>query len=75
MTSSIAPCPFCGWGHVKTTTKRTNHGPGGSKAARPSQVLCSRCKARGPLRPTEDDAVDGWNAVRVHSTYDTRTDP
>lgn len=50
-------CPFCGSGslsllsEINPITDRISY-----------SVQCSRCLTRGPLRPSEDDAVSWWGS-------------
>lgn len=45
-------CSFCGHPRV--------HARGSTEAI---AVACSECRARGPVRPTLEEAVDAWNAT------------
>lgn len=56
MNNEPKPCPFCGWDNLKITIKR------GGTYRRTSdlvQVLCNKCKARGPVFTAKQDEVIG----------------
>lgn len=57
--TEILPCPFCGHAKCKTTIKRRgNYRRKGDNY----QVLCGRCKGRGPLvQDDEQLAIKKWN--------------
>ena len=48
----IHPCISCGSGRWATVPK----GPG-------EQVLCRDCGMRGPIKPTEAEAIAAWNSL------------
>lgn len=57
--SELINCPFCGWPNAKCNElRRGNYSRKGDNY----QVVCNKCKARGPL--VQDDpamAIYGWN--------------
>lgn len=59
----LKPCPFCGSDKLKTTVKRSgNYRRTGDSI----QILCGKCKARGPIFTAKrDEVVDG----RGYSLY------
>lgn len=58
MTDPIA-CPFCAYGKPKITTKRRGNY---KRVGDNHQVLCGRCKARGPMvQDSETEAIRLWN--------------
>ncbi len=44
------PCPFCGYDHFVMN-------PG----YRETRMVCEKCGAKGPLRPTKAHAIQSWN--------------
>lgn len=42
----LKPCPFCGYTSPKMTEKRSG---GNRRTGDMYQILCGRCKARGPI--------------------------
>lgn len=48
-TEDPKPCPFCG-------SEATMRGDGVL-----SWVVCDNCDAEGPLKATEEDALNAWN--------------
>ena len=54
--SKLRPCPFCGYDKPKFTEKRSgNYRRTGDMV----QVLCGRCKARGPIVTGKYDKEGG----------------
>lgn len=53
-------CVFCGWSKAKLYPQRKgSHRRTGENW----QVVCNRCRARGPLSERPDDAVSLWTMV------------
>lgn len=50
---TIAPCPFCG-NPLQMKVKPVWHG-------QYRFVACPKCKAGGPVRKTEEEAIAAWN--------------
>ena len=56
----LKPCPFCGYANPKMTQKRSG---GNKRTGTFFQILCSKCKARGPIftgKYLENDEF-GWH--------------
>lgn len=54
MNDELKPCPFCGHDKLKITKKRSgNYRRTGDYI----QVLCNKCKARGPIFEAKHDTV------------------
>ena len=45
-TPDLKPCPFCGYENPKMTTKRSGNN---KRTGDMFQILCGKCKARGPI--------------------------
>lgn len=45
-THELKPCPFCGYEKAKITKKRSGNN---RRVSDYVQVICHRCKARGPI--------------------------
>lgn len=45
-TPDLKPCPFCGYESPKMTEKRSGNN---CRTGDMYQILCGRCKARGPI--------------------------
>ena len=69
LDKSLLPCPACGsadtdvecWGETKDYWDNHEADP---------QVRCDKCGVRGPEKPTEDEAIDAWNAMPRHNLFD-----
>lgn len=59
--AKLVPCPFCGWTKAKCNEQRRgNYRREGDNY----QVVCNKCKARGPLvQDSPEAAINGWNEV------------
>lgn len=64
----IQACPACGavedvecWPETKDYWENHEEDP---------QVRCGKCGVRGPEKPTEDEAIDAWNAMPRHNLFD-----
>lgn len=56
------PCPFCHTAEEVYLDENPNK-------SRPRYwVVCAVCEATGPVRKTEDDAVNDWNRVLFATT-------
>jgi transcription elongation factor Elf1 len=63
--TNIEPCPFCHYTKCKITTKRRGKY---RREGDNHQVLCGKCKARGPMvQESEQNAIDAWNAWVKHA--------
>ena len=59
-TKKLEPCPFCGSYAVHAQRMRLT--PGDYKKARIGYIVyCPNCQAHGPLKPTQEEAINGWN--------------
>lgn len=59
-TKKLEPCPFCGSYAVHAQRMRIT--PGDYKKARIGYIVyCPNCQAHGPLKPTQEEAINGWN--------------
>lgn len=58
----MIPCPFCGWEKVKVNEiRRGNYRREGDNY----QVVCNKCKARGPLVQNDPKlAIEGWEKAK-----------
>lgn len=55
----IAECPFCNHNKAKCLSMKRDSS---ANPGRNYQVVCNKCKARGPLVPdSEEKAIDLWN--------------
>ena len=63
ITDTLKPCPFCGYDKPKFTTKRSGSN---RRTGDIVQVLCGRCKARGPV---VTGTYDKENGNFVKNTY------
>jgi len=55
----VNKCPWCE-GNAKIQTRRTDRS-NTRNAVHRSQVVCNRCKTRGPLCEMEEEAISKWN--------------
>lgn len=55
-TPDLKPCPFCGYTKAKITKKRSGVY---ERTGDCMQVICHKCKARGPIFKAEYDAKIG----------------
>jgi hypothetical protein len=53
----IKPCKFCGYTKPKITTKRSG---GNCRTGDLKQVMCGRCKARGPIFGSKYEDIPDW---------------
>lgn len=60
-TPLLLPCPFCGHKNPKITTKRLGDS---TRTGEYKQVLCSKCKARGPIFASQ---YEGWSREVVRT--------
>lgn len=51
MTNKLKPCPFCGRENLIIIFDDYNN----------SAVFCNKCGAEGPLKGTEEGAIEAWN--------------
>lgn len=59
-TKKLEPCPFCGSYAVHAQRMRLT--PGDYKKARIGYIVyCPNCQAHGLLKPTQEEAINGWN--------------
>ncbi|GAT33273.1 restriction alleviation protein, Lar family [Terrimicrobium sacchariphilum] len=58
ITDKLAPCPFCGWHNIRINPHRVG---GYVRTGTRYQTVCSRCKSRGPIKGTEQEAEEAWN--------------
>lgn len=67
---SMKPCPFCGYEKPKITVKRSgNYRRTGDYI----QVLCNKCKARGPIFEAKHDDVRDNRGVRLYGRRNSET--
>lgn len=59
--ADLKPCPFCGYDKAKITKKRSGNN---RRTGDYVQVICHRCKARGPIFEAKYD-------VKLHSWGDS----
>lgn len=51
-------CTFCGWGKAKVYPQRKGTY---RRTGENWQVVCNKCRGRGPLSATPADAITAWN--------------
>lgn len=68
-STGAGPCPFC-QGDPKPKLRRL-----GSTNAASFAVVCSGCRATGPLSPAPVVAIDAWNEGRPAATMHPQTPP
>ena len=65
MEIELKPCPFCGYDNVQITTKRSGNNV---RTGDLKQVICTRCKARGPVFGSRYEKIPSWYHVIVKRT-------
>lgn len=62
-------CPFCGSPMVNVIGKHATSAYAYHTSHKPKfSVRCVACRARGPIKRTEDDAVVAWNGKAALSS-------
>ena len=64
MNGELKPCPFCGHEGLKITKKRSGNY---RRAGDSIQVICNRCKARGPIFKSKYKEVKDHNGAVMFS--------
>ncbi len=68
--SELKPCPFCGHRNPKITKKRSgNYYRKGDYI----QILCNKCKARGPIFEAKHDDVRDSRGARIYGRCNPET--
>jgi hypothetical protein len=55
------PCPVCCWPKSQTLPQRVR---AYKRTGENHQVVCNKCRGRGPLAPTKEAAEAGWNGAK-----------
>ena len=64
---TFTPCPFCGNGKITINTKAKSYfikkdAERAGKDTSNYTCRCTKCGAKGPLKHSENEALEAWNS-------------